>query len=112
MQDLICGNDVMDYDHAQLMLNLNVLKKKHIENVVEMLCQDIDLHSSHEEHLMYDSKYDMVEVVLHLADHHTRFELIKKHVAAGEIDEAIASMEKHIKKYDIPLGKWLNQQKT
>lgn len=103
----------MDDDHTLLLNLLNELKlvKEDEKNILIMrICDVINAHSTHEEHLMYDYGLDEIAIVLHLADHHTRFTYVQELAADGKIDAAIKELARHIVKYDVPLGRFINEK--
>ena len=107
---LLTKIDIIDDDHTLLMNLLNEVLDIPVVDMpafAEKICQAIDEHSTHEEHLMLDSDYDQVQFILHLADHHERFTKMKEDVRLFKIEEAKQAMVEHIKKYDLPLGAWL-----
>ena len=107
---LYCGVPAIDEEHTSLLNLLNELKfaeHKDVDMLVIRICDAINQHSTIEEHIMHDVRYDDFAMILHIADHHTQFAEIKEDVAHLNIDAAIRKLAKHIAKYDVPLGKFV-----
>ena len=110
---LYCGVQPMDDDHTLLLNLLNELKfaaHNDVNMLIIRICDVINAHATHEEHLMMDYKYEELAFILHMADHHTRFAEVRELVAQLRIDEAIKELARHIVKYDVPLAKFIKSQ--